>query len=84
MATKPTDDELFNMLKKAYSGSGANIGPRAPLSDEMLRRIQKSVDSANKSSQKKKTGGSVKGMKKGGSTGKGYGKARGAKACKMV
>ena len=66
MATKPTDDELFNMLKKAYSGSGANIGPRAPLSDEMLRRIQKSVDSANKSSQKKKTGGSVRGMKEGG------------------
>ena len=69
MATKPTDDELFNMLKKAYSGSGANIGPRAPLSDEMLRRIQKSVDSANKSSQKKKTGGSVKGVKEGGDVG---------------
>jgi hypothetical protein len=67
MATKPTDDKLFDMLKKAYSGSGANIGPRVPLSDEMLRRIQKSVDSDNKASQKKKTGGSVKGMKHGGS-----------------
>jgi len=33
--------------------------------------------------QKKKTGGKVKGYAPGGSVGKGYGKARGAKACKM-
>ena len=76
MATKP--DKLYEAVKAARQRSGANIGPRQPMSDEMVRRINEQMDKSGiggkKTSQADteegvvaaKKGGAVKKMASGG------------------
>ena len=37
-------DKVFDFAKKVYERSGANIGPRQPMSEDMKRRINEDMD----------------------------------------
>jgi len=41
-------DKAFDFAKKVYERSGANIGPRKPMSEDMKRRIGEEVDKVSK------------------------------------
>jgi hypothetical protein len=41
-------DKMFDSVKKMYERSGANIGPRQPMSEDMKRRIGAEVDKLEK------------------------------------
>ena len=41
-------DKMFDSVKKIYERSGANIGPRQPMSEDMKRRVGAEVDKLEK------------------------------------
>jgi hypothetical protein len=43
-AGRDVPDADFDFLKKVYKRSGADVGPRAPMSEDMKRRINADMD----------------------------------------
>jgi hypothetical protein len=41
-------DKMFDAVKKMYARSGANVGPRQPMSEDMKRRVGAEVDKLEK------------------------------------
>jgi hypothetical protein len=52
-------DKMFDDVKKMYERSGANVGPRQPMSEDMKSRIGAEVDKLEK---KPRGGGGGSGM----------------------
>ena len=60
--------QMMKALAEARARSGANVGPPKPLSDEMLKKIQKGVDADNKKTSRTEGSDDVVYAKKGGMT----------------
>jgi hypothetical protein len=52
------DDKEFDLVKKMYARSGANVGPRQPMSEDMKRRINAEMDKMGIGGKKTSGGGS--------------------------
>jgi hypothetical protein len=48
----------FDLIKKIYERSGANVGPRQPMSEDMKRRINAEMDKMGIGGKKTSGGGS--------------------------
>jgi hypothetical protein len=51
-------DKEFDVVKKIYERSGANVGPRKPMSEDMKRRINAEMDKMGIGGKKTSGGGS--------------------------
>ena len=58
--------QMMKALAEARARSGANVGPQKPLSDEMLKKIQKGVDADSKKTSQAEGSDDVVYAKKGG------------------
>ena len=68
MADNYNADKTFNLVKKLYEKSGANIGPRQPIPSDMVKRINEDMDKMGIGGKKtsKAKGGVIKKYAKGG------------------
>lgn len=57
-AGRDVPDSDFDFLKKVYKSSGADVGPRAPMSEDMKRRINAEMDKMGIGGKKTSGGGS--------------------------
>ena len=57
-AGRDVPDADFDFLKKVYKKSGADVGPRAPMSEEMKSRINAEMDKMGIGGKKTSGGGS--------------------------